>query len=152
MNRETAISQEEAQRRYGDFLDRNKMFFTKERILIVEAVYLMEGHFSADELLFEMQKRNMRVSRATLYRSLSQLVDCGVLVEADFGHGHTHYELVGTEPHEHLVCQQCGKVVEVVSQEFSQSIRNLAQGEGFRLISHRTYIAGICPDCQAAGS
>lgn len=146
---QVAITQEEAQRRYADFLDRNKMFFTKERVLIVEAVFIMEGHFSADELLFEMQKRGMRVSRATLYRSLSQLVDCGVLVEADFGHGHTHYELVGTEPHEHLVCQQCGKVVEVISQDFTTAIKALASNEGFRLISHRTYIAGICPECQS---
>lgn len=149
MNNVSAISHEEAQRRYGDFLDRNKMFFTKERVLIVEAVFLMEGHFSADELLFEMQKRGMRVSRATLYRSLSQLVDCGVLVEADFGHGHTHYELLGSEPHEHLVCQTCGKVVEVVSSEINTAIANLAKEQGFRLVSHRTYIAGVCPECQS---
>ena len=97
---------EQAESLYKDFLARNKMFYTKERVTILEAVMGRDDHFSVDELLYDMQSKKLRVSRATLYRALSQLVDANILVEADFGHGHIHYELVGAEPHEHLVCIQ----------------------------------------------
>jgi Fur family ferric uptake transcriptional regulator len=139
-------SLEDAAQIYRDYLARQdqKMFYTKERAIILEAVLQQEGHFSVDELLFDMQKKTMRVSRATLYRSLSQLAAAGILTEADFGHGHTHYELLGDEPHEHLVCRECGKVFEVVSEELNQAIKNLAASQGFVVQTHRTQIFGTC--------
>ena len=65
---------------YTDYLKKNKMFFTKERAQLLEFIFAQKGHFSADELMFEMQKEEIKVSRATLYRSLSQLVDAYQLV------------------------------------------------------------------------
>src|SRR5690606_32944450 len=93
-----------ARNRYAEFLKRNKMFLTKERTALLEFIFAQEGHFSADELLYEMQRTGLKASRATLYRTLSQLVEAGVLSESDFGHGHTHYEInLGDRPHAHLV-------------------------------------------------
>src|SRR3954466_6288425 len=84
----------EARGIYSEFLKKNKMFFTKERAQLLDFIFDQKGHFSADELMFEMQKQraaaagDVKVSRATLYRSLSQMVDAGILSESDFGHGH----------------------------------------------------------------
>lgn len=134
--------------KYKEYLERNKMFFTRERDLIVNGIYEQEAHFSADELNDEMRGRGEKVSKATLYRCLSQLVDCGVLTEVDFGHGHIHYEVVGSEPHEHLVCQSCGSVQEVASQEIEDSIARIGKEFGFQVANFRAYITGKCAQCQ----
>ncbi len=133
-----------AEERYKDYLVRNKMFYTKERVTILEVVMERKDHFSVDELLYDMQSKKLRVSRATLYRALSQLVDANILVEADFGHGHIHYELVGGEPHEHLVCVECGMVKEVVSPDLTKVIHSLAKSNGFTVRNQKTQIQVEC--------
>ncbi|MDG1225347.1 MAG: transcriptional repressor, partial [Burkholderiales bacterium] len=117
-----------AQKLYSNFLNKEKMFFTKERKIILKAVFEMsQDHFSVDEFLYEITKLNYKVSRATVYRALSQLAQAGVLNEADFGHGHMHYELVGDDDHEHIICKQCQKVIEVDSEEVTNAIRKLVE-------------------------
>ena len=138
------LSFEKAEENYKEYLSLNKMFYTKERVTILEVVMGREDHFSVDELLYDMQSKKLRVSRATLYRALSQLVDANILVEADFGHGHIHYEIVGGEPHEHLVCTECGMVKEVVSPDLTKVVHNLASANGFRVRNQKTQIQVEC--------
>lgn len=134
----------EARGLYGDYLKKNKMFFTKERSHLLEFIFAQKGHFSADELMFEMQKAEVKVSRATLYRSLSQLVDAGILSESDFGHGHTHYEItLGTKPHVHLICTDTGDVKEVHSQKLEDALADLAKKEGFRIKRYKIQVFGV---------
>ena len=107
------------------------MFFTKERVALLHAIFEQPDHFSADELLFEIQKSSRKVSRATLYRSLSQMVEVGILSESDFGHGHTHYEvLMGAKPHAHLILSDTGEVREIHSKRLEQVLDELAEREG----------------------
>ncbi|MGL1901483.1 MAG: transcriptional repressor [Fibrobacterales bacterium] len=138
----------QAEIQYKEYLSKNKMFFTKERALILQAVLNQEGHFSVDELDFEMQKSDKKASRATLYRSINNLVDAGILIEADFGHGHIHYEIAGSAPHEHLVCNECGKVTEVKSPKILNAIESLSEEYDFAFVSHKSTIFGICKKCQ----
>jgi Fur family ferric uptake transcriptional regulator len=121
-----------AQARYAEFLKRNKMFLTKERTALLLFILEQKGHFSADELLFEMQRIGLKASRATLYRTLSQLVEASVLSESDFGHGHTHYEIdMGDRPHAHLVSLESDDVREVTSPKLEAAIAELMRKEGF---------------------
>jgi Fur family ferric uptake transcriptional regulator len=121
-----------AQTRYAEFLKRNKMFLTKERTALLAFILEQKGHFSADELLYEMQRTLLKASRATLYRTLSQLVEAGVLSESDFGHGHTHYEIdLGDRPHAHLVSLDSEDVREVTSPRLESAIAELMRKEGF---------------------
>jgi Fur family ferric uptake transcriptional regulator len=135
---------------YTDFLKKNNMFFTKERAQLLDFIFDQKGHFSADELMFEMQKRraaaagDVKVSRATLYRSLSQMVDAGILSESDFGHGHTHYEVtVGTKPHVHLICTDTGDVKEVYSAKLEDALNDLAKKEGFKIKRYKIQVFGV---------
>ncbi len=134
----------EARLLYADYLKKNKMFFTKERTQLLDFIFDQEGHFSADELMFEMQKRDVKVSRATLYRSLSQMVDAGILSESDFGHGHTHYEItLGSKPHVHLICTDSGDVREVNSQKLEDVLNELARKEGFKIKRYKIQLFGV---------
>ena len=134
----------EAREIYSEFLKKNKMFFTKERTQLLDFIFEQKGHFSADELMFEMQKADVKVSRATLYRSLSQMVEAGILSESDFGHGHTHYEVaIGTKPHVHLICTDSGDVREVHSQKLEDALNDLARKEGFKIKRYKIQVFGI---------
>ena len=129
---------------YSDFLKKNKMFFTKERTRLLDFILGQEGHFSADELLFAMQKADLKISRATLYRSLSQFVEAGILSESDFGHGHTHYEIaLGSKPHVHLICTDSGDVREVYSQKLEDALNDLARKEGFKIKRYKIQVFGV---------
>ncbi len=121
-----------AQARYGEFLKRNKMFLTKERTALLEFIFAQKGHFSADELLYEMQRTGLKASRATLYRTLSQLVEAAVLSESDFGHGHTHYEIdMDDTPHVHLVSLDHDEVREVTNDKLVAAFAEILRKEGF---------------------
>jgi Fur family transcriptional regulator, ferric uptake regulator len=136
---------------YSDFLKKNNMFFTKERSHLLDFIFEQKGHFSADELMFEMQKGDVKVSRATLYRSLSQMVDAGILTESDFGHGHTHYEIsLGTKPHVHLICTETGDVKEVHSQKLEDALNELARKEGFQIKRYKVQLFGISKNARRA--
>jgi Fur family transcriptional regulator, ferric uptake regulator len=134
----------EARGVYSEFLKKNKMFFTKERTKLLDFIFEQQGHFSADELMFEVQKAGIKVSRATLYRSLNQMVDAGILSESDFGHGHTHYEVaIGSKPHVHLICTDSGDVREVFSQKLEDALNDLARKEGFKIKRYKIQVFGI---------
>lgn len=133
----------EAKSRYSEFLKRGKMFLTKERIALLDFILKQEGHFSADELLFAMQSKGPKISRATLYRTLSHLVEAGVLSESDFGHGHTHYEIdLDSKPHVHLIYLESGEVKEVYSPKLEAALADLAHREGFKVKRYKIQVFG----------
>jgi Fur family ferric uptake transcriptional regulator len=134
----------EAKSRYSEFLKRGKMFLTKERTALLEFILGQDGHFSADDLLFAMQKNGPKISRATLYRTLSHLVEAGVLSESDFGHGHTHYEIdLDSKPHVHLIYLETGEVKEVHSHKLEAALADLALREGFSVKRYKIQIFGV---------
>jgi Fur family transcriptional regulator, ferric uptake regulator len=136
-------TQSEAQTIYTEWLKRKGMFFTKERALLLDFILAQPGHFSADELLFELQKIQAKVSRATLYRSLSQMVEAGLLTESDFGHGHTHYEVsFGERPHVHFIFTDTGEVKEIQSQKIEDALNDLAKKEGFSIKRYKIQVFG----------
>lgn len=129
---------------YAEYLKKNKMFFTKERAQLLTFIFDQKGHFSADELMFAMQKLNLKVSRATMYRSLNQLVHVGILSESDFGHGHTHFEITfATKPHVHLICTDSDDVREVHSRKLEAVLNELARKEGFSIKRYKIQLFGI---------
>src|SRR3989339_1032456 len=98
---------------FKEYLTSRKLKFTAERQAILDRVFENHKHFEADELLVDLRLNDMKISKATIYRTLALLVKCGLLREVIFGEKHAHYEHVyGHEHHEHLVCIKCGKIIE----------------------------------------
>ena len=129
--------------RYAEFLKGKKMLLTKERIALLAFIFEQKGHFSADELLFEMQRVDLPVSRATLYRTLGQMVEANVLSESDFGHGHTHYEIdLGINPHVHFIDVESGEVKEVSSRKLEAALLELSERESFWVKRYKIQVFG----------
>lgn len=87
---------------------------TKQREVIVEAAFATDDHFNADELLDKARRIDRTVSRATIYRTLQLLVDCGLLRVVDLGRDQTFYDpnFLDKPQHNHLICLDCDRVVE----------------------------------------
>jgi Fur family ferric uptake transcriptional regulator len=87
---------------------------TKQREVIVEAAFATDDHFNADDLLEKARKLDRTISRATIYRTLQLLVECGLLREVDFGRDQTYYDpnFLDKPQHNHLICLDCDRVVE----------------------------------------
>ena len=87
---------------------------TKQRETIVEAAFATDDHFNADELLEKARKLDRTVSRATVYRTLTLLVECGLLRVVDLGRDQTYYDpnFLDKPQHNHLICLDCDRVVE----------------------------------------
>ena len=88
---------------------------------------------------------------ATVYRSMGMLEEMELVKRFDFGDGVARYELIGTcghSHHHHLICNDCGRIVEI-EDCFPKALEDeIAKRNGFRGVTHRLEFFGLCPDCQ----
>jgi Fur family transcriptional regulator, ferric uptake regulator len=123
---------------------------TDQRTLIVDTFFRAEHHVSIEELLAQVRSRDPRVGYATVYRTLKLLSECGVANERRFGDGLTRYELADDATHhDHLICLECGDIVEFEEPRIEELQERAAAKHGFLLQSHKHELYGICPRCQA---
>ena len=91
---------------------------TSARQKILAAVLDLHEHFEAEQVLYHLREKNEKVSKATVYRTLPFLVDCGILKQVRFEVKQAHYEhAFGEGPHDHMVCRRCGRITEFASEE-----------------------------------
>lgn len=126
---------------------------TDARRKILDAVFGGSGHFTAEELLDALRGRGERVSRASVYRTLSLLVEGGFVETREFQRGQTMYEAVlGRHHHDHLICTGCGKIVEFENEAIEDLQDRVAAEHGFRLEHHSLRLFGRCTACQHGGA
>jgi len=140
------------QERFEEFLQSRGKRVTQQRKIIVEEVFKRHDHFDAEDLIVHLNANvvgGRRVSRPTVYRTLSELVDSGLLRSMTLG-GRTVYEHdYGYPQHDHLHCQKCNKLIEFHSDEVAQIGEALARQYQFRVTGHRLIFTGICADCRS---
>jgi len=117
-----------------------------QRDVIAEKFFSAPGHLSIEALLALAREDHPRVGYATVYRTLKLLTECGLAAERRFGEGHTMYETAGdTEHHDHLICLECGYVLEFHNEEIEREQERVARSFGFNVIRHKHELYGLCP-------
>jgi len=100
--------------RFREFLQIQGLKLTGERTALLREIFATHYHFEADELLFRMKEKSLKISRATVYRTLELLVKSGMVRRIHLGEDHYHYEHVrGDSHHDHLICARCHKLVPI---------------------------------------
>ncbi|MCC6670232.1 MAG: transcriptional repressor [Planctomycetes bacterium] len=136
------VAVESAMRRLG-------VRWTRQRRLITEVALGNHDHFGAEELLVLCQRRDPRVSRATVYRTLAMLEQAGVVEGLDTGDGGRKFEhVVGHEHHDHMVCRRCGAILEFRDDELERRQEAAAAARGFLIQSHSLKLFGLCRACR----
>jgi len=139
------------QERFGEFLQSRGKRITQQRRILVDEVFKRHAHFDAEDLMRHLSgvAGAHRVSRPTVYRTLSELVDAGLLRSMTLG-GRTVYEHdYGYPQHDHMHCQKCNQLIEFRSDEVAQIGEALERQYQFRVTGHRLIFTGICADCRA---
>ena len=124
--------------------------FTGQQKDLVEHVFAQHSHFDADQLIVDLEAAGLSVSRSTVYRTLSKLVDAGMLRKLEIG-ARTFFEHdYGYPQHEHLVCETCGKMIEFQHPAVETAIDEIARQNQFQVSGHSFIIRGTCLDCNRA--
>lgn len=122
---------------------------TAQRDLILEIFLETEEHLSSEGLYWLVQKKDPSVGHTTVYRTLKLLTEAGLAREVRFGDGKTYYEHhYNHEHHDHMICTECGKVIEFFSAEIEEMQDQMAEKFGFKPTHHSLRMWGVCADCQ----
>lgn len=134
------------------FMRRRRMRVTGERLALFEAIYAHHDHIDAEALLEGMKAKGYKISRATVYRNLDLLVECGLVRKQRLGRNRYLYEHVHPgQRHDHLVCRECGRVVEFVSPGIAAMQAEICRAHGFEPGEYSLQILSLCNSCAARG-
>jgi len=129
-------------------LKENKLSFTQQRRVVLEELYNIDNHLTADEIYFRVKKRMPRISIGTIYRNLTVLIELKLVDKIDTNlHTESHYEF-HHDKHYHIICTKCLKIDDLEHYR-ALSIEPTAEKiSGYKIKNHLVELYGICPNCQ----
>jgi len=123
---------------------------TAQRRVVAEALAGQNVHLTAEELLEKSQERLPEISRATVYNTLAELVAMGEVHEVTTDERAKRYDPNPDDAHQHLVCDVCGRIVDVTPRADPLATLGVDERNGFVLRRAEVSYRGLCPDCVSA--
>jgi Fur family ferric uptake transcriptional regulator len=138
------------QERFEEFLQSRGKRNTPQRRTIVDQVFSRHEHFDVETLQEQMRASGMggKASRPTVYRTLNEMVDAGLLRKMWLAGREVYEHDYGYPQHDHLYCQKCEKLIEFSSDSVKQIRDAVAREHQFRAVGHRLIIYGVCSECS----
>ena len=119
---------------------------TKQRQLVLDAVRARMDHPTAEQIFQDVHALDEHVSRATVYRNLNVLDENGEVLQVNAPTAN-RFDL-RVDPHYHMICTECGSVVDAPVEYQEAYDRLVEERTGFKLAGHQTIFEGLCPACQ----
>lgn len=130
---------------FSDFLRERGQRRTPERFAILEEIYTTSDHVDADTLYLRLKENDVRVSRATVYNTLELLLESDLIVKHQFGQHQAKYERAYAYwQHDHLICQDCGEILEFCDPRLQSIQETVAEIYGFTISRHALTVYGHC--------
>ncbi len=126
--------------------------FTEQQRDLIRFIFGQHEHFDADQLVDDLKKDGLQISRATVYRTLNKLVDAGLLRCIDVGHRKVYEHDYGYPKHDHLHCEKCNKIIEFRDPTLDAILKEVGQHHNFQISGHSFVIRGVCAECNRARS
>jgi Fur family ferric uptake transcriptional regulator len=120
------------------------------RRAVVDCLGSQSCAITAQEIEDELRRAGAGVSRASIYRTLEQLEELGLVHRLDLGTGIASYEPAnpGGDHHHHLLCDGCGRLVSFEDSGLERAITKLARRNDFEISAHDVTLHGLCPRCS----
>lgn len=130
------------------YLQDQQLRSTRQRDLIVTSFGRSDDHVSVDDLLTVVKGQDQAIGYATVYRTLKLLVEAGLAAERNFGDGLTRFEMRSAQHHDHMICEQCGHIVEFHDEQIERRQEQVVREHGFELSRHRHELFVRCLDAH----
>ena len=129
-------------------LKKEGLRYTHQRQAIWDELSASDEHRDAEEIYLALYNSGLKVSRATVYRTIDVLVKNNLVRKLDLGDGRARYEnKMDTAHHDHLICVQCGKIEEFMDNVIENRQEVIVENFGYRLIRHIHQLFVICDEC-----
>jgi Fur family ferric uptake transcriptional regulator len=131
-------------------LAENNYKLTRQREIILETILEnKQWHFTAEELFSEVRKKEKEIGMATIYRTLELMSKLDILNVLEFNDDSRKYELYLKESHHHhLICKNCGKLIEFNDQDIDYFESELEEKYNFKITEHKLRFYGYCEKCS----
>lgn len=138
------------QERFSEYLQSKGKRITQQRRALVDHVFERHDHFDADELIANISRLDLgnKVSRPTVYRTLNELVDAGLLRRMSLGGRAVYEHDYGYPQHDHLHCTICDRLIEFQSEELQRICEAVGREHRFRITGQRLIVTGVCHECS----
>lgn len=121
---------------------------TPQRIAVLKILAHSEDHPTVEQIFSKVRTDFPTTSLATVYKTVTLLKQLGQIQELGFGDSGSRYDGIRPEPHPHLICLECDKILDPQLASIDQMTRQLTQDTGFQITNHRLDFFGICPECR----
>ncbi len=134
---------------FNEYIHSTGLRDTQQRKRILEAFLSTSNHVSVDDMYRIVNEKGRKLGYATVYRTMKLIAECGLAGEVMFNDGIVRFEhRLGRKHHHHLVCTDCGKVIEFESTAMDKGEEGILKKHRFKQISHHYKIFGLCHKCQ----
>ncbi|SMC25540.1 Fur family transcriptional regulator, peroxide stress response regulator [Desulfacinum hydrothermale DSM 13146] len=124
---------------------------TPQRLAVLEILVESDSHPSVETVYAQVRKRFPTTSLATVYKTVTLLKEMNEVLELGFHNTANRYDALKPYPHPHVICTQCGKILDPPLEGAHGLAQEMSRKTGFLISSHRLDFYGICPDCQRRG-
>ena len=126
--------------------------YTEQREIVLSILLHAKEHLTAEEVYNEIKKehKESNIGIATVYRALSFLEEVDLITSITFGTDGKKYESNSKSHHDHLICTECGKIIEFIDDEIEKRQDKIAKTNKFKITSHSMQLYGTCEVCQEA--
>ena len=121
---------------------------TPQRVAVLKIILNSAQHPSAEEIHARVQVDYPMTSLATVYKTLALLKEMGQVTEISLGHSGSRYDGHPADPHSHLICLKCNRILDADIPALETLAQSTRQTTGFMITPQRFDFFGICIDCQ----
>ena len=138
---------------FQEHLVKQGLNLTRQREEILRCFMSAERQLGTDEIYDLLKKKDPTLGRATVFRTVKLLQECGLVAEVGIANGRTKFELKADRPHhDHMICIECGRIAEFQSRMMERFQDEAIRRHGFSALWHRHEIFGRCRACAAVSS
>ncbi len=141
----------EKRKTFNEYISKKHLKSTKQREAIFDEFFnnYTGKHVTVEELYESIKRKHSSIGYATIYRTLKLFTESGIAYERDFEDGKAKYEPLRSDTdHHHIICTECGKIVEFANSQIELCLDQIAKLNQFYVKKRKLQIYGVCSDCR----